>query len=65
MAPIKIVKPYEKWVKQRYNKIMLETKVTTVEAKEGIHVTMEDKKGQTVIEKYDGVVAVGRRQMGY
>lgn len=61
-----IVKPYEKWVKQRYNKIMLETKVTTVEAKkDGIHVTMEDKKGQTLTEKYDGVlVAVGRTPNG-
>ena len=61
-----IVKPYEKWVKQRYNKIMLETKVTTVEAKkDGIHVTMEDKKGQLLTEKYDGVlVAVGRTPNG-
>jgi dihydrolipoamide dehydrogenase len=57
-----IAKVYEKWVAKRYEKIMLETKVTKVEAKkEGIYVSFEGKNAPAQPECYDAVlVAVGR-----
>ncbi|MCF6776254.1 dihydrolipoyl dehydrogenase [Thiotrichales bacterium 19X7-9] len=60
-----VVKPYEKMVSKHYD-IRLETKVTKVEAKkDGIHVSMEGKKGNDTPEKFDRVlVAVGRTPNG-
>ncbi|MDV2857070.1 dihydrolipoyl dehydrogenase [Oceanimonas sp. CAM02] len=60
-----IIRIFTKQVKSKFN-LMLETKVTAVEAKDdGIHVTMEDKKGQTVTNVYDAVlVAIGRAPNG-
>lgn len=57
-----IVKPYQKWISKRYNSIMLETKVTAVDAKkDGIYVTFEGKNAPEKPVKYDGVlVSVGR-----
>ena len=57
-----VAKVYEKWVSKRYEKIMLETKVTKVEAKkDGIYVTFEGKNAPAEPECYDAVlVAVGR-----
>lgn len=61
-----VVKPYQKWVGKRYNKIMLETKVVKVDAKkDGIYVTFEGKNAPEKPVKYDGVlVAVGRTPNG-
>ena len=60
-ADIDLVKPLEKRLKARYDKIMLGTKVTAVEAlPEGIKVTF-DASGKASSELYDRVlVAVGR-----
>ncbi|MDB1123039.1 dihydrolipoyl dehydrogenase [Vibrio algarum] len=56
-----IVKVYTKRIKNKFN-LMLETKVTAVEAKEdGIYVSMEGKKAPAEPERYDAVlVAIGR-----
>ena len=56
-----IVKVYTKRVKDKFN-LMLETKVTAVEAKDdGIYVSMEGKKAPADAERYDAVpVAIGR-----
>jgi dihydrolipoamide dehydrogenase len=56
-----VVKVYTKRVSKQFN-LMLETKVTTVEAKEdGIYVTMEGKKAPAGPQRYDAVlVAIGR-----
>ncbi|GAL10495.1 dihydrolipoamide dehydrogenase of pyruvate dehydrogenase complex [Vibrio astriarenae] len=56
-----IVKVYTKRIKDKFN-LMLETKVTAVEAKEdGIYVSMEGKKAPAEAERYDAVlVAIGR-----
>lgn len=56
-----IVRVYTKRIKNKFN-LMLETKVTAVEAKEdGIYVTMEGKKAPAEPERYDAVlVAIGR-----
>jgi dihydrolipoamide dehydrogenase len=61
-ADIDLVKPLEKRLKSRYEKIMLGTKSTKVEAlPEGIRVTFETKAGETSTDVYDRVlVAVGR-----
>jgi dihydrolipoamide dehydrogenase len=61
-ADIDLVKPLEKRLKARYEKIMLGTKSTKVEAlPEGIRVTFETKAGETSTDVYDRVlVAVGR-----
>jgi dihydrolipoamide dehydrogenase len=61
-ADIDLVKPLEKRLKSRYEKIMLGTKSTKVEAlPEGIRVTFETTAGQTSTDVYDRVlVAVGR-----
>lgn len=57
-----IAKVYEKWISKQYEKIMLATKVTQVEAKkDGIYVTFEGKNAPEQPECYDAVlVAVGR-----
>ncbi|MBD2811059.1 dihydrolipoyl dehydrogenase [Xenorhabdus sp. Vera] len=56
-----IVKVFTKRVSKKFN-LMLETKVTAVEAKEdGIYVTMEGKKALAEPQRYDAVlVAIGR-----
>jgi dihydrolipoamide dehydrogenase len=60
-ADVDLVRPLEKRLKARYEKIMLGTKSTKVEAlPEGIRVTFE-AGGQTFTDTYDRVlVAVGR-----
>lgn len=61
-----IVKPLHKRIEGRYEKILLKTKVTAVEAqKSGLMVTFEDDKGETSTDTFDKVlVAVGRRPNG-
>ncbi len=61
-----IVKPLHKRIEARYEKILLKTKVTAVEAlKGGLKVTFEDDKGGTSTDTFDKVlVAVGRRPNG-
>lgn len=56
-----VVRVYTKKIKKKFN-LMLETKVTAVEAKEdGIYVTMEGKKAPAEPIRYDAVlVAIGR-----
>ncbi len=56
-----IVKVFTKRIEKKFN-LMLETKVTAVEAKEdGIYVTMEGKKAPAEPVRYDAVlVAIGR-----
>lgn len=56
-----MVKVYTKRIKDKFN-LMLETKVTVVEAKEdGIYVSMEGKSAPAQAERYDAVlVAIGR-----
>jgi dihydrolipoamide dehydrogenase len=56
-----IVRVYTKRIKNKFN-LMLETKVTAVEAREdGIYVSMEGKKAPAEPERYDAVlVAIGR-----
>ncbi|WP_375057203.1 dihydrolipoyl dehydrogenase [Zobellella sp. DQSA1] len=60
-----LIKIFTKQVKDKFS-LMLETKVTKVEAKDdGIHVTMEDKKGESKTLTYDAVlVAIGRTPNG-
>lgn len=60
-----IVKVYQKYVKDKFN-VMLETKVTAVEAKDdGLYVTFEGKQAPADPVRYDKVlVAVGRRPNG-
>jgi dihydrolipoamide dehydrogenase len=57
-----LVRPLEKRLKARYEKIMLDTRVVAVEAiKEGLRVRFEDKDAAASTELYDRVlVAVGR-----
>ncbi|MGF1738531.1 dihydrolipoyl dehydrogenase [Photobacterium satsumensis] len=56
-----IIKVFTKRIKKKFN-LMLETKVTAVEAKEdGIYVSMEGKKAPSEAVRYDAVlVAIGR-----
>lgn len=60
-----IVKVYNKTIKDTFN-VMLETKVTGVEAKkEGLYVSFEGKKAPAEPVRYDKVlVAVGRKPNG-
>jgi dihydrolipoamide dehydrogenase len=60
-----VIKIFTKQVKNKFN-MMLETKVTKVEAKEdGIYVTMEGKKAPAEAQRYDAVlVAIGRSPNG-
>jgi dihydrolipoamide dehydrogenase len=61
-----IVAPYQKWVEKRYRNIMLQTKVTKVEAKkDGLYVTFEGKNAPSKPQRYDQILAaVGRRPNG-
>ncbi|WP_347309598.1 dihydrolipoyl dehydrogenase [Defluviimonas sp. SAOS-178_SWC] len=61
-----IVKPLHKRIEGRYEKILLKTKVTAVEAqKSGLKVTFENDKGESSTDTFDKVlVAVGRRPNG-
>ena len=56
-----VVKLFTKQISKKFN-LMLETKVTAVEAKEdGIYVSMEGKSGSPEPQRYDAVlVAIGR-----
>ncbi|MGF1685882.1 dihydrolipoyl dehydrogenase [Photobacterium japonica] len=56
-----IIKVFTKRISKKFN-LMLETKVTAVEAKEdGIYVSMEGKKAPSEATRYDAVlVAIGR-----
>lgn len=58
-----VVMPLQKRIEKRYEKIMLKTKVTKVEAKkDGLYVTFEGENAPDKPEKYDRIlVAVGRR----
>ena len=60
-----VIKVYQKYVKDKFN-VMLETKVTGVEAKkDGLYVSFEGKNAPAEPVKYDKVlVAVGRRPNG-
>jgi dihydrolipoamide dehydrogenase len=60
-----IIKVYQKHVKNKFN-VMLETKVTAVEAKDdGLYVSFEGKQAPADAVRYDKVlVAVGRRPNG-
>ncbi|MDO6639867.1 MULTISPECIES: dihydrolipoyl dehydrogenase [unclassified Shewanella] len=60
-----IVRIYTKKIKKKFN-LILETKVTAVEAKEdGIYVSMEGKKAPSEPVRYDAVlVAIGRTPNG-
>lgn len=61
-----LVKTYHKYVEPKYKSIMLETKVTKVEAKkDGIHVTFEGKNAPEKPVVYDQMLyATGRRPNG-
>ncbi len=61
-----IVKPLHKRIEKRYEKILLKTKVTAVEAqKKGLKVTFEDAQGESFDDTFDKVlVAVGRSPNG-
>ncbi|MCH8492745.1 MAG: dihydrolipoyl dehydrogenase [Idiomarina sp.] len=61
-----LIKVFTKSMKSKFDNIMLETKVTKVEAKkDGIHVTFEGKNAPEKPVKYDAVlVAVGRTPNG-
>lgn len=61
-----LIKVFTKAMKPKFDNIMLETKVTNVEAKkDGIHVTFEGKNAPEKPVKYDAVlVAVGRTPNG-
>lgn len=60
-----VIKIYQKYVKDKFN-VMLQTKVTAVEAKtDGLYVTFEGKQAPAEPVRYDRVlVAVGRRPNG-
>ncbi|MEP2781470.1 MAG: dihydrolipoyl dehydrogenase [Pseudoruegeria sp.] len=61
-----IVKPLHKRIEGRYEKIMLKTKVTAVEAQnKGLKVTFEDDNGESFTDTFDKLlVAVGRKPNG-
>lgn len=61
-----IVKPLHKRIEGRYEKILLKTRVTAMEAgRKGIKVTFEDEKGVASDDTFDKVlVAVGRTPNG-
>lgn len=58
-----IIKPFQKFVSKQYKSIMLETKVTKVEAKkDGLWVTFEGKQAPSEPQRFDMILsAVGRR----
>jgi dihydrolipoamide dehydrogenase len=61
-----LVRPLQKRMEKRFEKIMLNTKVTKMEPKkDGIHVTFEGENAPASVEIYDRVlVAIGRRPNG-
>ncbi|SEO38289.1 dihydrolipoamide dehydrogenase [Paracoccus alcaliphilus] len=61
-----IVKPLHKRIEGRYEKILLKTRVTGVQAGDsGLTVTFEDEAGGTTTDIFDKIlVAVGRRPNG-
>ncbi|MDK3072287.1 dihydrolipoyl dehydrogenase [Sedimentitalea sp. JM2-8] len=61
-----MVRPLQKRIEGRYEKILLKTKVTAMEAqKKGLKVTFEDDKGGVSTDVFDRVlVSVGRRPNG-
>lgn len=61
-----VVKIYQKFVKQHYKNVMLETKVTKVEAKkDGLWVTFEGKQAPSEPQRFDKILSsVGRRPNG-
>ncbi len=61
-----LVRPLQKRIKKRYNRIMLTTKVTDIQAqKQGLKVTFEGKNAPDKPQIYDKVlVAVGRTPNG-
>ena len=61
-----LVRPLERRIKKRYEKIYTSTKVTSVEARDdGLLARLEPETGEAVEELYDAVlVAVGRRPNG-
>ncbi len=66
-ADLDIVRPFQKRVEKRYEKILLNTKVIQVEAlDEGLRVTFEGSKAPPEPELYDRIlVAVGRTPNGH
>ncbi|MBB72171.1 MAG: dihydrolipoyl dehydrogenase [Legionellales bacterium] len=61
-----LIKPFHKFVSKQYESIMLETKVTAVEAKpDGLWVTFEGKNAPAEPQRYDRILAsVGRAPNG-
>jgi dihydrolipoamide dehydrogenase len=61
-----LVRPLQKRMEKRFEKIMLSTKVSKMEPKkDGIHVTFEGENAPSGVEIYDRVlVAIGRRPNG-
>lgn len=61
-----LVKVYQKFTKKQYKSVMLETKVTKVDAKDdGLWVTFEGKKAPAEPQRFDRILcAVGRRPNG-
>lgn len=61
-----VVAPLHKFVSKKYENILLETKVTKVDAKkDGLYVTFEGKNAPAEPQKFDQIlVAVGRRPNG-
>ncbi len=58
-----VVQPLHKRIEKRYEKIMLQTSVTAVEAKkDGLYVTFKGEQAPKEPQRYDSIlVAVGRR----
>lgn len=65
-ADVDLIRVFTKSMKSKFDNIMLQTKVTAVEAKkDGIYVTFEGKKAPAEPVRYDAVlVAVGRTPNG-
>ncbi len=61
-----IVRPFHKFIEARDKSIMLETKVTKVEAKkDGLYVSFEGKNAPEKPQRYDAILSsVGRRPNG-
>ena len=61
-----LVRPLQKRMEKRFEKIMLSTKVSKMEPKkDGIHVTFEGENAPAGVDVYDRVlVAIGRRPNG-
>jgi len=61
-----LVRPLQKRMEKRFEKIMLSTKVAKIDAKkDGIHVSFEGENAPVAAEVYDRVlVAIGRRPNG-